>query len=261
MEFRSQVESLHILKKLADTSRQSVLIEGPSGCGKTFLAKQYANMNNVEDFVVVPPKVSEIREAVDRCSSMDNRVLICIENLDEGVKGASYTILKSLEEPSPNVFIVITCRNIEGVPDTIISRSSVVTVSPPTSNDLVAYAESRDFAKYHSVKDSKVCRCARSFADIDSILSMDANKIEFYEKVSSAASFKDCVSTIAWNISHYENSKDEPNLDIVVRCIADSIGTKFATKCALTCIDDLHSKSLSKNAVLARFVMNIKYCE
>ena len=93
----SQKEPLAELKQLAASNRQSILIEGPSGCGKTYLCKQYANMLGIDDFSVVAPKVADIREALDSCLSLQNRVLLAIENLDLGVAGASYTLLKSLE--------------------------------------------------------------------------------------------------------------------------------------------------------------------
>ena len=124
MNFVSQNTPTLQLMDLANSRHHSILIEGPQGCGKTYLAKQYAAMLNVSDFEVVKCSVDTIRDAIDETCKIKNDVVICLENLDDGVLSASYTILKFLEEPLPNVYIVVTCRNLKKVPDTIISRSS-----------------------------------------------------------------------------------------------------------------------------------------
>ena len=77
----SQKEVLDQLKLLADTRRQSVLIEGLSGFGKTYLSKQYANMLGIDDYSIIQPRVADIREALDACASLQNDVLLVIENL------------------------------------------------------------------------------------------------------------------------------------------------------------------------------------
>ena len=95
MNFICQKYSLNELQQLANKDRHSVLIEGSSGCGKTYLARQYAQMIDVYDFINVEPKVQDIRNTIDSCLQLGNKVVICIENLDKGVSGASYTLLKS----------------------------------------------------------------------------------------------------------------------------------------------------------------------
>ena len=62
----SHKEPLAELQTLAQAHRQSVLISGPSGSGKSYLCQQYANMLGIDDFVSIEPKVSDIREAMDR---------------------------------------------------------------------------------------------------------------------------------------------------------------------------------------------------
>ena len=86
MYFKSQEESMTEIKKLAVAKRQSVVIEGPSGCGKSYLSKEYANLLEVSDYMLVTPKVAEIRE-------MDKRVYI---QIDGGVTLKNVSILRRM---------------------------------------------------------------------------------------------------------------------------------------------------------------------
>ena len=256
----SQKESLAELNLLAQSKRQSILIEGPSGSGKTYLSKQYANMLSIDDCSIVPPKVSDIREALDASLSLDNPLMLVIENLDLGTPAASYTLLKSLEEPLPNVYIVITCRNIQGVPDTIISRSAVVTLSPPTLNDIDSYGKEKNTVKFNAVSSRLAWHCARSFSDADSVLEMNPDEIEYYESLAEVCKFKESVSTIVWKLGHYPSGK-ESNLELAIRSVIELMHNNFVTRCGVDCIRDLNRNRIAQHAVLAKFVFNAKYCE
>lgn len=256
----SQREPLEELRLLAESKRQSILIEGPSGSGKTYLSKQLANMLHIDDYSEVAPKVADIRDALDACLTLTNPILLEIENLDLGVAGASYTLLKSLEEPLSNVYMVITCRNIQGVPDTILSRSAVVTLSPPTMSDIDAYGKEINTLKFNNVSSRLVWQCARSFSDANAILEMTPDEIDYYEKLAEVCKFKDNVSNLIWKISHYDSGK-ESNIELTIRSIIELMKNPFVTKCGIECIRDLNKGRIAQHAVLAKFIFNAKYCE
>ena len=260
MVFDCQKVSLEELNRLSQVNRQSLLIEGPSGCGKSYLSQQYANMLGIDDFVSVEPKVNEIREALDSSLQVDNRVLLCIENLDQGVASAAYTLLKSLEEPQPNVYIVITCRNIKMIPDTIISRSAVITANSPLPKDIDAYGHMKDTLKYNNIKDRLVWRCVKSFSEADAVLQMSNDQIAYYESLSEVCKFNDNVSNIVWAISHYADNQS-CNLELSIRSIMELMHNSFITQCGIDCLRDLSSNRIAQHAVLSKFVFNAKYCE
>ena len=260
MQFKSQNESIEQLELLAKSNRQSILIEGPTGCGKSYIARQYATMVGVDDFVSVAPKVADIREAVEACIVNRTKILLCIENLDCGVAAASYTLLKFLEEPIDGVYIIVTCRDIKLVPDTIISRSTVITVQPPRIEDINLYAEYKDRAKFLSLCNKRVWRCSRSFYDADEIFKMNATQIDYYETIDKFCQFNDNITNIVWNISHYD-SNTSCNVELAIRCIMDVLQKPFITKCGIECIRDLSTKRIAAHAVLAKFAFNCKYCE
>ena len=260
MEFSSQKEPLTILRNLATSGRHSILIEGPSGSGKSYLSKQFANMLNIDDYHEVAPKVADIRDALDTCSNLDANVCLGIENLDTGVAAASYTLLKSLEEPSPNLYLVITCRNQEAVPDTIVSRSTVVTVGPPTNRDIDEYAKSRDLLKFNNIASRLVWQCVRSFKEADAALNMNPDQIAYYEDLANICNFKDNVSSIIWKMSHYPSGQ-ESSVELSIRCISALMKKPFITKCGIECATDLTIGRIAQHAVLAKFAFNAKYCE
>lgn len=260
MNANSHIEPLNELNTLALSHRQSVLIEGPSGCGKTYLSQQFANILQIDDYQKVDPKVTDIREALDGCALISNPVMLEIENLDLGVPAASYTLLKSLEEPLPHVFLVITCRNLKGVPDTIISRSAVVNVGPPTMEDVDRYGYEKDRLRFNNVKERLVWQCVRSFSDADCVLAMTPDEIDYYESLSEVCKFKDNVSSLVWKLGHYDSNK-ECNIELAIRSITELMHNPYITKCGIDCIRDLNKGRIAQHAVLAKFVFNAKYSE
>ena len=260
MIFKSQVETIEELKKLASSNRQSVMIVGPSGSGKSYLAQQYANLLGIDDYSAIDPKVSDIREALDSCLTISNKVLLEIKNLDLGVPAASYTLLKSLEEPLPHVYIVITCRNADHVPDTIISRSAVVNLGPPTLSDIDNYGKQKDTLKFNNVSSRLAWKCVRSFTDADDVLNMTLDEIQYYESLSELCKFKDSVSNLVWKLGHYDSNK-ECNLELAIRSVIELMHNPFITQCGIDCIRDLNRGRIAQHAVLAKFIFNAKFCE
>lgn len=260
MLFKSQAEQLDQLQQLANSKRQSIVIEGLPGSGKTYLAQQYANMLYCDDFAIIQPKVADVREALDSFARLTNMIVVCIENLDLGVAAAAYTLLKTLEEPQPNVFIVVTCRNANMIPDTIISRCAVVTTAPPRLEDIDLYGKTKNEVRFNEVVNRLAWRCVRSFTEADEVLKMNSDQLSYYESLGALCKFTDSISNLSWKVAHYESGQ-ECNLDLAIRSIMELVHTPFATKCGIDCIRDLSKGRIAKHAVLSKFLFNLKYCE
>lgn len=260
MVAKNQKSALEELTQFADNKNHSIIIEGPEGCGKTYLAKQYAKMLNVLDFIMVQPKVSDIRQAVDSCIAIKSPMVLCIENLDIGVASAAYTLLKFLEEPIPTAYVVVTCRNILNVPDTIISRCAVTTVSTPIVSDILAYAEQINSDKYLSIKKSKLWGCARTFKDANTILNLTSEQQEYFKSLGSMLSFSDSVSSMMWNLGHYPDKSETP-IDLVLRYIVSEAKSEHIKRSAIECISNLSTTKIASHAILAKFLFESKYLE
>ena len=260
MELICQRDSLKKLEEAAQYKSQSLLLVGPSGSGKTFLAKQYSMLLGVSDFQVVKCDVQSIRDCIDECYELSQPVVVCIENIDGGQLSSSYTILKFLEEPMPNVYIVVTCTNIQKVPDTIISRSIVIQTSPPLIRDIEMIAKSRDSAKLEKARRSAVWKCVRSFKDAEYVMNMTDEQIRYFESMKDLLRFNDSVSNITWKLNHYSDNQDIPTQIVIqyIMTITDNVHIKRA---CIDCLNDLESSKIAEHSVLARFVFECKYCE
>lgn len=260
MNFLCQKEPLIELDTLRLSDRHSILIEGPSGCGKTYLAMQYAKMLKIEDFQIVSPKVDDIKSSIDTCLSLSTPIVLCIENLDTGVPAASYALLKFLEEPLPNVYIIVTCRNLQQVPDTIVSRSAVVVTGPPVDVDLSTYALSVNKNKFDELHFTPIWSCVRTFKDVDTVLNLNPEQVTYFHELPAMCKFNDSVSNIVWKLGHYSDNTECP-VELVVRCIMNIVGTEHAKRAGISCLNDLATRRIASHAVLAKFAFELKYCE
>lgn len=260
MEFVCQQSPLQDLQKLADKNRHSVLITGPSGSGKSYLAKQYASMLNISDYQEVSPKVDEIRNAINSCLALDNDVVICIENIDTGVLGASYALLKFLEEPCDNVYVVVTARNIQKVPDTILSRSTLVTTAPPVKSDIETYATFKNFPKFHELENTTIWKCVTTFSEADLVMSLNAEQLKYFEDLKSEVAFRDSISNMSWKLGHYQNNSEAPT-ELVIRYLMEIVNTPHIKRCGISCLSDINSGRIATHAALAKFLFEMKYIQ
>ena len=260
MNMICQKEAVSELDTLSKTRRQSVIIEGPQGCGKTYLAHKYADLLNVKEFHTIDPSVSTIRDTINECMMLNLEVVLCIENLDTGVVSASYTLLKFFEEPIPNIFIVITCRNLKRIPDTIISRGVCITTCPPIRSDIEQYAMITDTHMYQKRKFSKLFDCVNSLQDVDMFFKLTDDQITYIENLKSLINSNKPVSDMVWALGHFQDNQATP-IELVIRYLMECVNTSHMKQCALECLEDLTSGRIAVHSVLTRFVFDIKYTE
>lgn len=260
MNFVCQKEAMTKLEDLARSNRHSILIEGIEGSGKTYLSKQYSKFLDVEDFQIVDPTVQSIKDTISGCMQIDTPVVLCIENLDLGVMAASYALLKFLEEPANHVYIIITCRNANKVPDTILSRSTTVVTSPPLISDIEQFAISKNFDRFHQLEKSTVWRCVKTFRDAELVMSLTSDNLAYFDSLQETIKFRDSVSNIVWKLGHYDDNKEAP-IELVIKYMVEIAPTQYIRKCGIDCIRDLSTSRLASHSVLTKYVLDCKYCE
>lgn len=258
MNFLCQKYCIEELSKLAANDRHSVLIEGVSGCGKTYLARTYATLLNIPDFQIIEPTVQSIRDTVEACINLSNPVVICIENLDKGVLSASYTLLKQLEEPNSNTYIVVTCRNSSAVPETILSRSVCISCSNPTPDDINQYANNKDKTKFQIFKNMKLWSSVRSFKDVDTLFLTTPEQQEYLVKYPELLKKNDNISNIQWSMSHYPDNSELP-VPLAIRYLMDITNNSHIRYQCISCLNDMNMGRIAQHAVLAKFILECKY--
>ena len=263
MNLSNQLTALNQLRDLANHNRHSILISGPRGSGKTYLSRCYAEMLDVHDFVEISSTVQDIRGTFEELNRLGVLTLACVENLDDGVAAASASLLKILEEPSPNLYVVVTCKNINNVPDTIVSRSVVVDVGHPTHSDISDYAEYINFEKYDKIQTEypELLRCMTSYTDVNKLLNMDVSELQYFRDLEPVFKFKDSISNIVWKLSHYESGQ-ECDVLFTLKYILNKYSKDLRiSRACISAMSDIESSRFGTNAVLTKFAFECKYGE
>lgn len=257
MDFKNQQEALQDLQKYAEAKRQAILISGPEGCGKSYLAMQFGKLLGVADFQIVETKIANVRETMEACYQIINPVVLCIENLDLAVAGVSYTLLKFIEEPKPNIFIVITCRNIRQIPDTIVSRCVTINVPPIISSDLSEYAEAKFSTELKLVRtDPILWQCIKSVTDMKLLSKLTPEQVAYFKEICGFICNTMSVTNIVWKLQYFPDKTPTP-INVIVRYLMYS-NSKWQRSC-VDCLNSLALGRLGVHASLAKLVFELKY--
>lgn len=255
--YQCQLTAFDELRRAYEHDVHSIIIEGNSGCGKTYLAVQFAKFLDDAEFVQIKANVADIRSMIATTSLTSVPTVICIENIDAGAASAAHALLKILEEPQPNLYIIVTCRNIKHVPATIISRSIVVSVSTPTSSDIQSYIQKFPAESRKTITQSKLWKIVRSFHDADILFSTSADKLNYLSEFT--INFKrDNISTIIWNIGHYPDNS-ETDIIFMLKYLMFQYSSLDARSVFIDAINDIESKRVADHAVIAKLLLTLKY--
>lgn len=258
LDFSSQQGCIQSLTKCSQQRAHSVLISGPVGSGKTFLASYYSKLLNIDDFVIVKSNIQEIRTSIQESVNIDNDLVVCIENLDYGVSEAAYTMLKFLEEPKPNVYIVVTARSIWDVPNTIVSRCVCCEVDNPSPNDIQIYSERVNFDSYMQRKDKLIWRCASNFSNANDILKLTDEQIKYFDNLFQNISSGLSISAMSWTLTHYPDNTQTP-ICLVIEYIMRNIDSASSAIACINCISDIQSGRVAQHAAVSRLLFELKY--
>ena len=97
-----------------------IILTGPVGSGKKTIAKYIADSLGVE-FVLYGNKVDDIRSLIDLCYSQTDNIVYCISDGQDMSVIAKNSMLKVVEEPPKNAYIIFTTTG-ENTLATIKSR-------------------------------------------------------------------------------------------------------------------------------------------
>lgn len=256
-----QQDAINELRKYKDSYIRSIIIEGHEGCGKSYLSNYFGkHILGIEDIIYVKPAVQDIRTCIETCLTIDTPIVVVIENLDLGVPSASYALLKFIEDIPSRIHCIVTCRDVNGIPSTILSRSQLISILPPRPVDLSNYAKALDEIKYGKICNRKIWSAIKSMSDVKKIFDMTPEQIDYIESLNNMSQYKGTISMMAWNFTHYPDNSDL-DIKLAISYIISTSRNRTIIQSGIDCINDIESGKIAKHAIIARFLFDCKYCE
>ena len=257
MNLICQQEAISQLKLLAEHQQHGVIIVGNSGNGKTYLSRMYADFLHITDFYIINPVMADLKSMIATCTENKNPVVLCIENLDEGVVQTAYPLLKLIEDCPKHIYIVVTCNNLYAVPDTILSRCALVTINPPTKSDIDQYAQFKDNSAYELLHEKKIWSYIKWLSEVDIVLKFTPEHLKYFNELSKIPGSMDTVANLSWRLQHYEDKSETP-INLVIRYLMQFLNIGHQRAC-IDCLNDLAENRISKNAIISKLVFELKY--
>lgn len=133
----------------------AMLLSGIVGVGLGTIAKALAKQIAGAEVITIDPTIHgkqknasiniddirNINSLVGRRRT--DKLVIVIDDLESMTNDAPQAFLKLLEEPSSNIYYILTTHDLNQVPATILSRTQVISVLPSNQNDcLVLFKQS-----------------------------------------------------------------------------------------------------------------------
>ena len=253
--FEKNDSAIETLKSLAKSGIQSIVISGPSGSGKTYCASLFRRFVKTDDFILVDPKMQDIRDML--CGAGESTT-VCIENIDSGVVGVSQAVLKFIETPPKGIYVIITCRRVDMIPETILSRCAHVVLPPITPMDLIEYVKTKYPAAADAViKKTDVWSAVSNTHDIDWLCGLNERSLSDLSGLYATATSGGAISSIVWKLQHFSDGTNL-NTEFVMRYLMRNGKTPMIRNAFRKALDDI-TFHIPAHAALSKAIMSVKY--
>ena len=86
-------------------------------------------------------QIRKVSRFFEKTAQLATNQVVVIENAESMTESAANALLKTLEEPTNNSFIILLVNDEQRLLPTIISRCRHIQLKPPTGNDLLSYLD------------------------------------------------------------------------------------------------------------------------
>ena len=253
--FEKNNQAIEMLKMLSKSKSQSIVISGMSGSGKTYCAKLYHKYMKTDDFALVDPKMQDIRDLLENIQTSST---VCIENIDCGVQGVSQAVLKFVETPPTGIYIIVTCRKLDSIPETILSRCAKVELPPVSQSDLVEYTKQKYPANYEQIhRKQDIWKSITNIHDIDWLCTLTERQLDEISGLYQIATGASAVSSIVWKLQNLSDST-KINTEFVLKYLMQNSKNPRYQDIFRRALDDMEMR-IPAHAALSHAIMQVKY--
>lgn len=159
----------------------ALMLTGPTGCGLGIIAKTLANRiaganaiyieptqhNKQKTVIINADDIAELSTIV-RDRRGNSSLAVVVDGADQTSAGVFERMLKLIEEPVVGVYYIFTAHSLDNIPATIMSRSSLIKVELPTSEQCLGLYRGCDATKAAQIKfiaDRRPAQIIRLLAD------------------------------------------------------------------------------------------------
>lgn len=129
------------LNALVQRPSHATLLYGEVGTGLASIARWFANEIDAKHISFIEPdekgtiSIDSVRDLYQSTRSKQEKRAIIIDDADALTHAAQNALLKLLEEPTPNIYFILTTHNKSKLLPTIISRTQLLRVLPIGAQD------------------------------------------------------------------------------------------------------------------------------
>ena len=203
----------NILKELneltLDTLPHSILIEGESGSGKHLITSYIKDKFDLE-LIDITDIISN--EVITRILLNPNPTFYLINGTALTDKKEN-TLLKLIEEPTKNCYIIILCENLQQLLPTVVNRCRIIKLNKYYSNQLKENLNLNIDDRIYELADTPGQVLKFKDQNIENIISLCETMIN---RIHSA-NYSNVLSIT--NKIALENESDKINLDCYIKCM------------------------------------------
>lgn len=131
----------HLLKRIdkminEDSFPHFIILEGLSGSGRTTVSEYVGNQLGAEIKIIEELKIANAREVIEDAKALSFRKLYLFRNVEGMNIQTENALLKLVEEPTENCYVIMTVENISSLLPTIQSRAIVLRMDSYTEDEL-----------------------------------------------------------------------------------------------------------------------------
>lgn len=196
------------VSQLINELGKSILCEHHNACGKCKSCKLFDAESHPDLKKVFSDKPSigvdlirEVGDFVNTTSQLLNNKVVIIEDIERLTESSSNSLLKTLEEPSQNTYLVLSTSSANSVLATIRSRCEKVTINKPEIDQALSWVSSQ--TSQPATKEGLLAFSSRPLEYLESLNDQSLNYNTFVQ------SFTELIEHNASAIKVSEQFKDD----------------------------------------------------